>query len=84
MSSRTIQVRAVHLKGELRMSVAKSIEVTASSTTSFDDALASGIAKVSESVNNIQSAWVKDQYVKVTENAIAEYRVNLKVTFVVD
>jgi len=65
------------------MTVAKSIEITSSSTTSFDDAVTSGIAKVSETVNNIQSAWVKDQYVNVEGSSVKEYRVSLKVTFLV-
>ncbi len=66
------------------MAVAKSIEITSGSTTSFQDAVNSGVTKVAESVNNIQSAWVKDQYVTVDGNQVAEYRVALKVTFLVD
>ena len=66
------------------MAVAKSIEITSGSTKSFDDAVAIGVTKVSETVNNIQSAWVKDQYVKVSDAKVAEYRVNLKITFLVD
>lgn len=66
------------------MGIAKSIEITASSPKSFDDAVTVGVAKVSETVNNIQSAWVKDSYVTVTDGAVAEFRVALKVTFLVD
>ena len=66
------------------MGIAKSIEVTASSPNSFDDAVKVGVSKVSESVKNIQSAWVKDSYVTVTEGAVQEFRVSLKVTFLVD
>lgn len=66
------------------MSIAKSIEVTASSTTSFEDAIKDGVAKVSETVNNIQSAWVKDSYVTVSDAKVQEFRVALKVTFMVD
>ena len=65
------------------MSIAKSIEVTSSSTTSFEDAISTGVAKVGETVNDIQSAWVKDSYVTVTNGAVAEFRVALKVTFLV-
>lgn len=65
------------------MSIAKSIEVTSSSTTSFEDAISTGVAKVGETVNGIQSAWVKDSYVTVTNGAVAEFRVALKVTFLV-
>ena len=66
------------------MAFAKSIEVTSSSPSSFDDAVAVGVKKVSESVNNVQSAWVKDSYVTVENGAVSEYRVSLKVTFLVD
>lgn len=65
------------------MSIAKSVEITSSSTTSFEDAVKTGVAKVAETVNDIQSAWVKDSYVTVTDGAVAEFRVALKVTFIV-
>ncbi|MDO8632267.1 MAG: dodecin family protein [Phycisphaerales bacterium] len=66
------------------MSTAKIIEISASSSTSFEDAIQQGIGKASESVRNIKSAWVKEQQVTVSDNAITEYRVDLKVTFVLD
>jgi hypothetical protein len=67
------------------MAVAKVIEITAASTDSFEDAIRQGISKASESVRNIQGAWVKEQKVKVSEDgSITGYRVDLKVTFVLD
>jgi hypothetical protein len=67
------------------MAVAKVIEITAASTDSFEDAIRQGISKASESVRNIQGAWVKEQKVKVSgDGSITEYRVDLKVTFVLD
>lgn len=66
------------------MSTAKIIEISASSSTSFEDAIQQGIGKASESVRNIKSAWVKEQQVTVSDNAVTEYRVDLKVTFVLD
>ncbi|MFY9263843.1 MAG: dodecin family protein [Solirubrobacterales bacterium] len=66
------------------MSVAKIIEISASSSTSFEDAIRQGISKASESVRNIKSAWVKEQQVIVGDNAVTEYRVDLKVTFLLD
>lgn len=67
------------------MAVAKVIEITASSADSFEDAIRRGIAKASETVRSIQGAWVKEQKVKVSEDGdIAEYRVDLKVTFILD
>ena len=43
------------------MAVAKNIEITSSSTTSFDDAVNSGIARAAKTINNIRSAWIKDR-----------------------
>ena len=66
------------------MSIAKVIELNSSSTKSFEDAIQSGITKVSETVKNIQGAWINEQKVVVKDNKISEYRVNLKISFVVD
>jgi len=66
------------------MSVAKVIEITATSQESFEDAIRRGLAKAGETVRNIQGAWVKEQKVKITDGAISEYRVDLKITFVLD
>ena len=67
------------------MAVAKVIEITAASTDSFEDAIRQGISKASETVREIQGAWVKEQKVKVSEDgSITEFRVDLKVTFVLD
>lgn len=64
------------------MSIAKVIEITAGSPTSFDDAVNSGIARASKTVSNIQGAWVKEQKVTVENGQIVEYRVTLKITFI--
>ncbi|HNV89247.1 MAG TPA: dodecin family protein [Methylotenera sp.] len=64
------------------MSVAKVIEIISSSKKSFEDAVAQGVAKAADSLHDITSAWVKEQSVKVTDGKISEYRVNLKLTFV--
>lgn len=66
------------------MSVAKVIEVTAASDASFEDAIAKGIAKAGETVRNIKGAWVKEQQVTVQDGKVNEYRVDLKVTFLLD
>ena len=65
-------------------SVAKVIEIIASSEVSFDDAVKNGIAKASESLKDITSAWIQDQSVKVKDGKVTKYRVVLKVTFVVE
>jgi len=64
-------------------SVAKVIEIIASSEKSFEDAVAKGVEKASESLKDITSAWVQDQSVKVKDGKVTKYRVVLKVTFVV-
>lgn len=66
------------------MSVAKVIEITANSTTSFEDAIDQGIKTAAQSVHNIKGAWVKGQQVIVDGDKVSEYRVDLKVTFVLD
>ena len=66
------------------MTVAKVIEISAESDVSFEDAIRKGIAKASESVHNIKGAWVNEQKVTVADGQIVGYRVDLKVTFVMD
>ena len=66
------------------MAIAKNIEVICSSTTGIEDAVTSGIVKVSETVKNIEAAWVKDTKVVVRDGKVAEWRVTLAVTFIVD
>jgi hypothetical protein len=65
------------------MAIAKTIEIVAASNTSFEDAVRQGIAKASETVEGIQGAWVKDTEVAVSDNHVTEWRVRLKITFVV-
>lgn len=66
------------------MSVAKVIEISARSTESFEDAVERGIAKASETVNNIQSAWIKEMQAEVDGGVVSGYRVDMKVTFILD
>ncbi len=66
------------------MAVLKVLEILSESTTSWEDAVARGIEKASESVRNIRSGYVQDQSVTVTDGKVRTYRVNLKVTFEVD
>lgn len=64
------------------MSVAKVTEIIASSNKSFDDAVTKGIKRANKTLKNIKGAWVKDQQVSVSNGNITEYKVVLKVTFV--
>ncbi|MDH3621430.1 MAG: dodecin family protein [Gammaproteobacteria bacterium] len=65
------------------MSVAKTSEITSSSSKSFEDAVRNGISKMSKTVDNIEGAWVKEQKVVVDDGEITAYRVTMKVTFIV-
>ncbi len=64
------------------MSVAKVTEIIAESPKSFEDAIQSGIARANKTLQNLKSAWVKDQKVVIENGKIVEYRVGLKVAFV--
>jgi hypothetical protein len=67
------------------MSVAKVTEIIASSPKSFDDALQTGIARAQKTLKNLKSAWVESQQVQLDDDGqITEYRVQLKVTFVLE
>lgn len=67
------------------MSVASVSEIKASSTESFDDAVRQGVARAVKTLRNVKSAWIANQDVQIDENGnIVEYRVQLKVTFVLD
>ena len=67
------------------MSVARVSEIKASSTESFDDAMRQGIARAVKTLRHVKAAWVQNQDVQIDENGnITEYRVQLKVTFVLD
>ncbi|MFW2343121.1 dodecin family protein [Brevundimonas sp.] len=64
------------------MSVARVTEITSSSTVSFEDAIKKGIARADETLDQVRGAWVQEQKVVVDGGQITEYRVNLKITFV--
>ena len=66
------------------MSVARVTEIIASSDVSFDAAVQQGVARAVKTLKNVRSAWVQDQKVHVENGKIASYRVNLKVTFVLE
>jgi flavin-binding protein dodecin len=64
------------------MSVAKVTEITASSKKSFEDAIKTGIKRAGKTLDNVTGAWVQEQTVKVSGDRITEYRVNMKVSFI--
>jgi flavin-binding protein dodecin len=64
------------------MSVAKIIEISAESSEGFEAAVQEGIRRASETVKHIKSAWVENQQVEVKDGKVVNYRVHLKITFV--
>ena len=64
------------------MSVAKNIEISSTSTESFDDAVKQGIDRAAKTIEQIRGAWVKEQKVKVDNGKISEYQVTMIITFV--
>jgi hypothetical protein len=64
------------------MSVARVTEIIAGSPKSFDDAIRSGIDRAAKTLKNVRGAWVQDQELILDDGNIKEYRVHLKVTFV--
>lgn len=66
------------------MAVAKVVELTAGSPTSFEDAVKAGIEKAGETLRNIQGAWVSEEKVDVKDGKVSEFRVTLRITFLVE
>jgi hypothetical protein len=65
------------------MSIARVTEIKSSSTKSFDDAIRTGLARANKKLKNVKSAWIQNQEVMLDEGGkIAEYRVQMKVTFI--
>lgn len=63
------------------MSVAKTVEISSESATSFDDAIKVGVERANQTLRNVRGAWVKDQQVVVENGQVTKYRVAMKVTF---
>jgi len=66
------------------MAVARVTEISSTSTTSFEEAIRTGLNRANETLRNVKSAWIKEQQVRVTGGSISEYQVNMLVTFVLD
>ena len=64
------------------MAIAKVTEIWSASTKSFDDAVRVGIERAAGTLQNIKSAWIQEQKAKIENGKITEYRVNMKVTFI--
>ncbi len=66
------------------MSVARVTEIIASSPKSFEDALQQGVDRATKTLRGVAGAWVKDQKLIISNNKVVEYRVVMKVSFVID
>jgi len=66
------------------MTIARVTEISATSPTSFDDAVTKGIERASKTLRNVQSAWIKDQNVMVENGKVSAFKVNIEVTFFLD
>ena len=63
-------------------SVARVTEITASSEKGFEDAIEAGISRANKTLENVRGAWIKSQKVVIENGNIRDYRVTLKVTFI--
>ena len=66
------------------MAVARVTESSSTSQKSFEDAVDTGVARANKTLRNVRSAWIKEQRVDIRDGKIAEYQVNMLVTFVLD
>jgi flavin-binding protein dodecin len=66
------------------MAVARVTEISSTSPKSFEDAIQQGIARATKTLRNVRSAWIKEQRVDIRDGGIAEYQVNMMVTFILD
>jgi flavin-binding protein dodecin len=66
------------------MAVARVTEISATSTTSFEDAIKHGLERANATLRNVKSAWIKEQQVRLDGGSVSEYQVNMLVTFILD
>ena len=66
------------------MSVARVTEISATSPQSFEAAIQEGLDRANKTLRNVRSAWIKEQQIRLEDGNVAEYQVNMLVTFVLD
>jgi dodecin len=76
--------QAARNKGQSRSTVARVIELSATSEESFKDAINQGVERATSTLRNVESAWIKDMNVMIEDNEVAAYKVNMAVTFVLE
>ncbi len=71
-------------KGKSMPSVARVIELSATSEESFEDAINQGIQRATSTLRNVESAWIKDMNVLIENNEVKAYKINMAISFVLD
>ena len=71
-------------EAEIRMSVARVTEVSATSQTGFEDAINEAVARATKTLRGVEGAWVKDQNVMIENGNIVGYKVNVEITFMLE
>jgi hypothetical protein len=67
------------------MSISRTTEIKSSSTVSFDDAISKGVARAQKTLNNVRGAWIENQEILIDQKGnISEYRVQMKITFILE
>jgi flavin-binding protein dodecin len=66
------------------MSVARVVELSATSTKSFEDAIQQGVSRATKTLRNVTGAWIKEQQLKLDKGTVSEYQVNMLITFVLE
>ena len=66
------------------MPVARVTEMSAVSDQSIEDAVNMAVKRATQTLRNVESAWVKDQNVLIENGNITGYKVNLEITFVLE
>lgn len=84
LSAKRYCLKFIVLREKKGMSVARVTEITVSSSNSFDDAIKEGISRATKTLENVTGAWIQDQEIRVSNGSISEYRVHMKVTFILN
>jgi dodecin len=71
-------------EAQIRMSIARVTELSATSETSFEDAINQAVARATKTLRGVEGAWVKDQNVMIENGNITGYKVNVEITFMLE
>ena len=71
-------------EAQIPMSIARVTELSATSETSFEDAINQAVARATKTLRGVEGAWVKDQNVMIENGSITGYKVNVEITFMLE